>query len=35
MIFDLPRQTQPDPTIAGMVDFVISEAKYTQKKQQA
>jgi hypothetical protein len=33
-IFDLPRQAQPDPTIAGMVDFVIREAKYTQKKRQ-
>jgi hypothetical protein len=34
-IFDLPRQTQPDPTIAGVVDFVISEAKYTQKRRQS
>jgi hypothetical protein len=33
-LFDLPRQAQPDPTIAGMVDFVLSEAKYAQKKQQ-
>lgn len=32
-IFDLPRQTQPDPTIAGIVDFVLSEARYFQKKQ--
>lgn len=34
-IFDLPRRTQPDPTIAGIVDFVISEAKYTQKRRQS
>jgi hypothetical protein len=33
-IFDLPRQMQPDPTIAGIVDFVISEARHTQKRQQ-
>ena len=31
-IFDLPRQTQPDPTIAGVVDFVTSEARYAQKR---
>lgn len=33
-VFDLPRQAQPDPTIAGMVDFVLSEAKYAQKRRQ-
>lgn len=30
---DLPTRTLPDPTIAAIVDFVISEARYAQKKQ--
>lgn len=29
----LPNRTLPDPTIAAIVDFVISEARYAQKKQ--
>ena len=30
--FTLPASTPPDPTIAGTVDFVLSEARYLQKK---
>lgn len=33
--FELPASTAPDPTIAGTVDFVLSEARYTQKRQSA
>ena len=29
---DLPQDTNPDPTIAGVVDFIISEARYLQKR---
>jgi hypothetical protein len=32
-IHDLPRRALPDPTIAASVDFVISEARYAQKRQ--
>lgn len=31
-IHTLPKETPPDPTIAGVVDFVLSEARYAQKK---
>lgn len=31
-VFDLPPATPPDPTIAGMVEFILSEARYAQKK---
>lgn len=31
-VFDLPTRTLPDPTIAGLVDFVVSEARYTEKR---
>lgn len=34
-IHELPRRTLPDPTIAGSVDFVLSEARYAQKRQSA
>ena len=30
---DVPPKTPPDPTIAGVVDFVLSEAKYYGKKK--
>ncbi len=32
-VFDMPRNMRPDATIAGTVDFVLSEARYFQKKQ--
>jgi len=32
-IHDLPRRALPDPTISAAVEFVISEAKYAQKRQ--
>lgn len=32
-VFDLPTMAQPDPTIAGIVDFILSEARYTQKRR--
>ena len=31
--FRLPGATAPDPTIAGTVEFVLSEARYLQKRQ--
>ncbi|MDZ4764033.1 MAG: hypothetical protein SGI73_05725 [Chloroflexota bacterium] len=31
-VIDLSPSTPPEPTIAGMIDFIISEARYTQKK---
>ena len=31
-VLALPRATEPDPTIAGVVDFIISEARYAQKR---
>lgn len=31
-IFNMPPQTHPDPTIAGTVDFVISEAQFYQRQ---
>ncbi len=34
-LHDLPRRTLPDPTIAAAVDFVISEARYAQKRQSS
>lgn len=34
-IHELPQRTLPDPTIAGSVDFVISEARYAQKRQRS
>jgi hypothetical protein len=30
----MPNATPPDATITGVVDFVINEARYSQKKQQ-
>ena len=32
---DLPRLTPPDPTIAASVEFVLSEARYAQKRRAA
>lgn len=32
-VHDLPPSTLPDPTIAGAVDFILSEARQFQKKQ--
>ncbi len=34
-VLDLPPATEPDPTIAGVVDFIVSEARYTQKRGKA
>jgi hypothetical protein len=34
-IHDLPRRTLPDPTIAAAVEFVVSEAKYAQKRRSS
>ncbi|MEP7292143.1 MAG: hypothetical protein ABI835_10180 [Chloroflexota bacterium] len=34
-IHDLPRRTLPDPTIAASVDFVLSEARYAQKRHSS
>jgi hypothetical protein len=34
-IHELPRRILPDPTIAGSVDFVLSEARYAQKRQSS
>lgn len=34
-IHPLPARIQPDPTIAGVVDFVMGEARYRQKRDQA
>lgn len=33
LVFDLPKRILPDPTIAGIVDFVTGEAQYVQKKR--
>jgi hypothetical protein len=33
-VFDLPDSTEPDPTIAGVVDFVLSEARHAQKRRR-
>lgn len=33
-IHELPKRILPDPTITGSVDFVISEARYAQKRQK-
>ncbi len=33
MVFDLPKRTPPDPTIAGIVDLVTGEARHVQKKR--
>ena len=32
-VHDLPKDTNPDPTIAGVVDFIISEARYFKKRK--
>ena len=32
-VHDLPRRTLPDPTIAATVEFVLSEARYAQKRR--
>lgn len=32
-IHELPKRTLPDPTITGSVDFVVSEARYAQKRR--
>lgn len=34
-VHELPKRTLPDPTITGSVDFVISEARYAQKRQHS
>lgn len=34
-IHELPKRILPDPTITGSVDFVISEARYAQKRQKS
>ena len=34
-IHDLPRRALPDPTIAAAVEFVISEARYAQKRRSS
>ncbi|MCC6801567.1 MAG: hypothetical protein IT319_01685 [Anaerolineae bacterium] len=34
-IHDLPRRALPDPTIAASVDFVLSEARYAQKRRSS
>jgi hypothetical protein len=34
-VHPLPANTRPDPTIAGTVDFVLSEARYYQKRQSS
>lgn len=34
-VLDLPASAAPDPTIAGMIDFILGEARYTQKRNQA
>jgi hypothetical protein len=34
-IHALPRRILPDPTIAGSVEFVLSEARYAQKRKSA
>ena len=31
-VFTLPPETAPDPTIAGVVEFILSEAHYMQRK---
>lgn len=33
-VFALPASAAPDPTIAGIVDFILSEARYTQKRKE-
>ena len=32
-VHDLPKNTNPDPTIAGVVEFIISEARYYQNRK--
>ena len=32
-VHELPRRTLPDPTITAAVEFVISEARYAQKRK--
>lgn len=32
-VFTMPPQTHPDPTIAGTVDFVLSEAQFYQRRR--
>jgi len=32
-VYALPADTPPDPTIAGVVDFIVSEARYFQRRQ--
>lgn len=34
-IHDLPRRALPDPTIAASVEFVLSEARYAQKRRSS
>lgn len=31
--FDVPPNAEPDPTIAGVVDFILSEARYTAQRR--
>jgi hypothetical protein len=33
-VFAVPDDTKPDATIAGAVEFILSEARYTQKRQK-
>lgn len=33
-VHDLPPDTPPDPTLAGIVTFIVDEARYTQKKKK-
>lgn len=34
-VFDLPAAAEPDPTIAGVVDFIVSEARYVEKRHKS
>jgi hypothetical protein len=34
-VHDLPRRVLPDPTIAASVEFVLSEARYAQKRKSS
>jgi len=33
-VYAMPPNTRPDPTIAAVVEFVVSEAKYAQKRKE-
>ncbi len=34
-VLDLPDAASPDPTIAGVVDFIVSEARYVEKRKRS